>query len=172
MPGATSDWLVDHLGERQLRVGFRQDVEDALLNTLTTAIQDQMKRRESLVADEVLARANQIASTKTSFVVDLPIRGWEAEGHYPRFWSDYKRRYFRSSATPEEDKLLWAELVPQLMRKAAHFRVFCEPDLHRILTRVLGVDEVGKALADVVPGLGTVEKKWDFSQLVPPDLMR
>jgi hypothetical protein len=127
------------------RRDVQRRVEDALLRSLRSAIQDQMRERQSLVRDRTLERLDEIAKVKHSFLVDLPLRGASPSGEDPLFVSDYKRRHFRTTAGVQESaeaKPLWSEYVGPLMRRIAFFRVFCEPEIHTILKRVLRLSDV------------------------------
>lgn len=131
-------------------------VDKALTDLLRTSIQSQSDVRESLVADQVLDAFEAIVEEKHAFLVDIPTRGWLASGDDPRFVSDYKRRYFRADAGDErgsESGTLWSRHLGSMMRGIAYLRVFCEPGLHRILTRVLTSEEIAGAMAETVPEL-------------------
>lgn len=138
------------------RMELRKDIEEALLNALRSSIQDQIARRESLMQDKVLATLEDIVRLRMPIVIDLPLRGWTATGDEPSFVSDYKRRHFRRGAGAFDDlqtSTLWSDQVPQMMRRIAVFRVFCEPRLHAILLRVLDEGGVRKAVQQHLPDL-------------------
>lgn len=141
-------------GQRRLK--FQVQINDALVNLLRTAIQDASQARESLVRDRALEEMEKVAASRHSFLVDVPTRGWKAGGDDPIFVSDYKRRYFRSDAAGAEGfemGSLWARHLGNMMREIAHFRVFCEPQIHRIVTRVLSANDITNALVQTVPSL-------------------
>lgn len=151
-------WLRDNL-KGEGRIKFRKGLEEALINTMRTAIQDQMQTRESLVADHLLQELESIAIQRTAFVIDLPLRGWGAKGDPPLFVSDYKRRHFRASIGGAEgshhENRLWTEFIPAMMKGKAFFRIYCEPSLHRVLTRVIGPLDISQTLGDKFPQLST-----------------
>jgi len=149
-------WLKLREAFKSDRLNLQRRVEDALVNALRTAIQDQMKLRESLVRDKALERLGEVQAKRHVFVLDLPLRGWTSSGDDPPFVSDYKRRHFRAGAglqEPAESKTLWSDHVGPLMRRIAYFRVFCESEIHRIVTRTLGPNDVLAALKDEMPEL-------------------
>lgn len=131
-------------------------VNDSLTKLLRTTIQNKSKVRESLARDEVLEDFEKVVACKHAFLVDLPTRGWLASGDDPPFVSDYKRRHFRADAGDErgsESGALWSRHLGEMMRGIACFRVFCEPQLHKILTRVLDADDIAGAMLETVPEL-------------------
>jgi HD superfamily phosphohydrolase len=149
-------WIRDNLkGEK--RITFRERVEEALIKTLRSQIQSQMESRESLVTDDLLQHMESITAQRTAFTIDLPLRGWTAKGDSPFFVSDYKRRHFRSSIGEVEgghqENRLWSTYLPSMMKGKAFFRVYCEPSLHRVLTRVIGAIDVSEALREEIPQL-------------------
>lgn len=134
---------------------LQANIDALLVNTLITAIQDQMKVRESLIEDDVLRTVTRIISEKFAFIIDLPLRGWTAEGQDPIFVSDYKRRYFRATIGLHQEggsETLWSDMG-HMMRRIAVFRVFCEPDLHQLVTRVLQPTAILRALSELMPEL-------------------
>lgn len=142
--------------EGRKRLELNDVVEKALLNMLRTEIQGQMTRRESLVVDNTLAHLEEIASKKYAFLVDVPMIGWSASGEDPLFVSDYKRRHFRAQAGAldgAESPILWAKLIGQMMKGIATFRIYAEPGVHRIATRVLSPQNIMGAVRDAVPEL-------------------
>jgi HD superfamily phosphohydrolase len=137
------------------RIDLHQKIEAALKNTLITAIQDQIPTRESLVRDEVLETVTSVSAEKFIFIPDLPLRGWTASGQEPIFVSDYKRRHFRTSVglhLQDKSGTLWSDMGV-MMRRIAFFRVFCEPRIHQIVTRVLKPSAIQVALSDQLPEL-------------------
>jgi hypothetical protein len=135
------------------RLELRDRIELAFVNTLTTAIQSQSPTRESLVVDRAYETTRKIAAQRFGFLVDLPTRGWTAGGDDPIFVQDYKRRHFRSIAgAPASGRrpTIWSDHIAPMMRKVAVFRIFCEPDLHRILTRVLDPSDVIATTKDIL----------------------
>ena len=149
-------WLRDNL-KLENRLRFRERVEESLVRTLRSQIQNQMESRESLVTDDLLQQMESITTTKRAFTIDLPMRGWTAKGDSPFFVSDYKRRHFRSSIGGAEgghqENRLWSSYLPSMMKGKAFFRVYCEPKLHKVLTRVLGALDVSEALREELPQL-------------------
>jgi HD superfamily phosphohydrolase len=138
------------------REELQKTVEDELLKLLRTNIQSESKTRESLLKDDAWGTFTNTVERKYAFLVDLPTRGWTAGGGDPPFVSDYKRRYFRADAGGEkgfEIGALWSRHLGDMMRGIAYFRVFCEPQLHRLLTRVLSSEEINNALLQAVPEL-------------------
>jgi hypothetical protein len=98
----------------------------------------------------------RIADHKHCFVIDLPTRGYTAKGDYPLFVRDYKRRYFGVDAAGRpgsEAAMLWAEYLAVMMREIVFFRVFGEPEIHRIVTRVLGSEAIDKTIQEALPEL-------------------
>jgi HD superfamily phosphohydrolase len=153
-------WIRDNL-KGPNRLDLREGIEKTLLKTMRTAIQDQMKTRASLVTDEVLQKTEAIAARKVAFTIDLPLRAWEASGDSPLFVSDYKRRHFRSgigSVEPQENRL-WSGYLPELMKGKAFFRVCCEPELHKILIRVLRAVDISEAIYADFPKLKPQSQK-------------
>ena len=149
-------WLRDNLkGEK--RTILRGRVEEALTKTLRSQIQSQMESRQSLVTDELLQEMESITAQKRAFAIDLPLRGWTASGDSPFFVSDYKRRHFRSSIGGSEgghqENRLWSSYLPAMMKGKAFFRVYCEPRLHKVLTRVIGALDVTESLREDLPQL-------------------
>lgn len=149
-------WLRDNLkGENRLKL--RESVEGALTKTLRSQIQSQMESRESLVTDDLLQQMESITAQKIAFAIDLPLRGWTAGGDSPYFVSDYKRRHFRASIGGSEgghqENRLWSSYLPSMMKGKAFFRVYCEPTLHKVLTRVIGAVDVSEALREDLPQL-------------------
>jgi len=141
------------------RLVMQKAVAKEIYDTLTTAIQDQMESRESLVRDEILSKLNSIQADRHGFVCDVPMRGWSAGGEEPYFVSDFRRRHFRASVgrlRPERGGSLWSD-VERLMRRAASFRVFAEPELHNIITRVLDTAAVFKSVRTAVPQLARLK---------------
>jgi len=126
------------------RVEFHTRLEAALIGALKRAIQDQIVVRESLVEDDLLERLQAIADKKHVFVADLPLRGWIPKGEPPSFVSDYKRRHFRSDVGAHrfDGDTLWTRQIREMMTRVAFFRIFCEPEVHSILKRVMDVGDV------------------------------
>ncbi|MHB9001504.1 MAG: HD domain-containing protein, partial [Thermoanaerobaculia bacterium] len=126
------------------RVEFHERLETALLGALTRAIQDQSVTRESLREDEALTQVSDTAQKRHIFLLDLPLRGWSSAGGPPPFVSDYKRRHFRSGVGIHQmdGDTLWTRQLRDMMMRVAFFRVFCEPTVHQILTRVMDVSDV------------------------------
>jgi serine/threonine protein kinase len=138
------------------REELQKTVEDELLKLLRTDIQSESKTRESLVMDQAMETFTDITSRKHAFLIDLPTRGWTSGGEDPPFVSDYKRRYFRADAGGEKGSevgALWSRHLGDMMRGIAYFRVFCEPQLHRLLRRVLSSEEITSSLLQAVPEL-------------------
>jgi len=148
-----------HLREKlngSRRLELQEQIEKALLNSLRSAIQDQMKVRTSLVEDEVLQRTEKITNSRFAFIIDLPLRGWTSTGEEPLFVSDYKRRHFRASSGEQgslEKANLWSDHLGSMMRQIAFFRVYCEPELHGIVTTVLRTSDIFTSVSEVVPGI-------------------
>lgn len=138
------------------RVKLQLLIETEFTRFLRTAIQDESAERQSLVADDTLAEFSRIADEKHCFLVDLPARGWTAEGDAPSFVSDFKRRHFRirgGTSKGAKDADLWTDEMPRMMRRIAFVRVFCEPDVHRIVTRVVHSDDIETLLTTLIPEL-------------------
>jgi len=151
---AATDLRTAFKGERREEV--QSQVADALTKLLRTSIQSKSKIRETLREDNVLEEFEVVVSEKHGFLVDVPTRGWLASGDDPLFVSDYKRRHFREDAGDEresESGTLWSRHLGEMMRGIACFRVFCEPRLHRIVTRVLESGEITGAVVGAVPEL-------------------
>ena len=139
----------DHLWLREQflfrRDAFQNEIETALLGTLRRSIQDKMITRESLKKDDALDRVTEIAKDHQIFVVDLPLRGWYSGGDNPVYVSDYKRRHFRASVGAGrgvDADTIWSHYVNEMMLRIAFFRVFCEPRVHQVLTRVLTTEDI------------------------------
>jgi len=151
-------------GWMELRERFTEDrraatqgaVEKALVSLVRTKVQDEIQERASLREDAVLERVDALSAERTCFVIDLPLRGWLPKGGDPRFVSDYKRRHFGLSAEEGDGgqgSTLWSEHLGPMMRSIAFFRVFCDPDMHRIVRRVLTAGEIEGAVRSVVSPL-------------------
>jgi HD superfamily phosphohydrolase len=137
------------------RIALQRKVAKEIYNALNRAAQDQITSRESLVRDEVLERIAALQTDRHGFVCDVPLRGWTASGEEPYFVSDYRRRHFRAAVgrlRPERGGTLWTD-VGGMMRRSASFRVFCDPELHHIITRIVDTPEVFKAVKAAVPQL-------------------
>jgi serine/threonine protein kinase len=131
------------------RASFQAGIEEALLGTLRRTIQDKMQTRESLRSDESLVRVEEISAKRQVFVPDLPLRGWRAAGRNPVFVSDYKRRHFRASVGIHqgiESETLWSKQLEEMMLRIAFFRIFCEPNVHQILKRVMDTSDIVDSL--------------------------
>jgi HD superfamily phosphohydrolase len=140
-------WLWNMFKER--RKDLQERVEKALVNSLMKAIQDKSTIRESLVQDDALAQVQRISNEKVVFTVDLPLRGWTSSGKTPIFVSDYKRRHFRIDVGMHrriESETLWSKQLGEMMERIAFFRIFCEPSIHQILTKVLQTSDIIRVL--------------------------
>lgn len=138
------------------RLELQQRIERALVNTLRSAIQDQMKSRQSLVTDKALERLEELASQRHLFIPDLPLRGWLSSGSPPIFVDDFKRRHFRADLVAKRGKVqenLWTKHLFDLMKESAYFRIFCEPEVHDILRKVLELDQVLASIREALPEL-------------------
>ena len=137
------------------RLELQSSIEKSLMNLLRSAVQDQMKTRASLVEDKALERIDWIAVNRHPFLIDLPVRGWTTTADEPFFVSDTKRRHFRAPTAEgsRESRSLWAEDIGRLTRRAAFFRVYCEPELHLILRRVLSGSDISEAVEEHLTGL-------------------
>jgi len=146
-----------------LRLKFEKDrgkiqsiVEETLLKTLRSAIQSVSRERTSLKADETLEKLDGIASERVVFLIDIPLRGWFASSEYPVYVSDYKRRHFRaeSAASGYEGRQdFWINTLGKLMKSIAFIRVFCEPNVHSIVTRVMSTQDIVNAVRTAIPDL-------------------
>jgi hypothetical protein len=138
------------------RLETQQLLEDELFKSIRTAIQSQSRERQSLQEDKILDEYEEITKENYCFLIDLPMRGWLPGGMPPYFVSDYKRRHFsapsESTAEPKGGKV-WMEDMGMLMRGIAFFRVYCEPRLHRIITRVLTMKDMQNTIEDIIPEL-------------------
>jgi serine/threonine protein kinase len=145
-------WLRDQVKFK--RLAFQRKVEEALLNTLVRKVQDESIIRDSLVEDEASTVVNQAAKGRFSFVIDLPLRGWGMADSIPAFVSDYKRRHFRIGVGALEkggSESLWSKDLGEMMKRIAFFRVFCEPRLHVVLTRVLKSADIVASINEAFP---------------------
>lgn len=131
-------------------------VAESLGRLLKTAVQTQSQVRESLRVDQAVSSVDAIMRSRHSFIVDLPLRGWSAGGSDPTFVSDYKRRHFRAEVANDqgqEPATLWSTHVGPMMRQVAVFRVFCEPVLHDVLTKVADATGIQDAVHEALPEL-------------------
>lgn len=138
------------------RIEFQTRVEGALIRLLNTSIQGQSSTRASIVEDKLLERLNKVQGDRFVFLPDLPLRGWLPSGEDPLFVSDFKRRHFRADVgalAGGSVNSLWTEHIGKMMRRIAFFRVFCEPDVHLILKRVVSAQDVLNALRDEFPDI-------------------
>lgn len=146
-----------------LRVKFVKDrgkiqsnVEKILLQTLRSSIQSVSKTRVSLIKERTLERLDEIANRKVVFLIDIPLRGWFASNEYPIYVSDYKRRHFRAESAArgyEGRQDFWINTLGKLMKSIAFIRVFCEPDVHSIVTRVMNTEDIVTAVKVAIPDL-------------------
>jgi HD associated region len=153
-----NSWITlrEAFGNGQAFSDIQGRIEKALTNATRTAIQSKSRDRQSIVEDRVLETFEKIADNKHCFVIDLPTRGYTAKGDYPLFVRDYKRRHFRvdTAGRPgSEAAMLWAEHLAVMMREIVFFRVFGEPDIHRIVTRVLDSEAIDRTIQEAVPEL-------------------
>ena len=139
--------------ERERR-GVQGRVSKALENAVRTAIQDQSTKRTSLVEDELMQRFEGIIGARYPFLIDLPLIGWSSSGDEPRFVTDYKRRYFREFAGQpgRDDPTLWKDILGTMMKRIAMFRVYAEPEVHKIVTTVMKPIDIAAAVNDAIPG--------------------
>jgi HD superfamily phosphohydrolase len=138
------------------RLELQRSIATSLVLLLRSAIQDKSTIRESLVVDKSLESADAQMKDRFAFLIDLPTRGWTSHGSDPLFVSDYKRRHFRAGAgapTNPAGQTLWTEHIGPMMRQIAFFRVYCEPDLHDILRRVLGPADVFRDVIKHLPSM-------------------
>ena len=127
------------------RIDLHQKIEDSLFTILRKAIQDKSKIRHTFKEDKILERAEKIAAENFCFIIDFPTRGWSPDGDEPIFISDFKRKYYRGSQSkymPAERSRLWSENLSGMMGQIAFFRVYCHPELHRILRQVLKIQDI------------------------------
>lgn len=137
------------------RLELQTQVSDQLVRAVRSAIQDQSSERESLIEDNTLTEFESAISVRHAFLIDLPLVGWSASGDEPRFVTDYKRRYFRASGgqSTKEEPTIWKDTVAEMMKRIAVFRVYAEPSVHRIVTRVMKPSGIAGALNEVLPGI-------------------
>ena len=144
-PGSGWSDLKSALSQER-RSAFQERVEGVLGGALLSALQDASKTRESLVRDKSLERSAEILSSRFGFVVDLPLRGWSASGRAPLFVSDSRRRYFGVGGGSPTAGSLWGGQLDDMMRRIAVFRVYAEPTIHQLMTRVMDAKQVAQAL--------------------------
>jgi hypothetical protein len=152
-------WL--KLRERFLDIGSRKAIQEKLqlelYNAVRSALQSKADVVFSLQVDRALERFEELAARKTLFIMDMPLRGWYAADDAPVYVSDYKRRHFRANAARTEGierrEDFWIKTMGDLMEGIAYVRVFCEPEVHSLLTRVTTGDEVPDAIYRAVPEL-------------------
>jgi HD superfamily phosphohydrolase len=138
------------------RTAVQEAVEAKLLDALRANIQSVGKARESLKVNDELARVNTLASTKSVFLVDVPLRGWFAASEAPIYVSDYKRRHFRAGSAHrgfETREEFWDKLLSESMKAAAYIRVYCEPEVHSVMLSVMPPDSIYKAVLSAIPEL-------------------
>jgi hypothetical protein len=135
------------------RVKTRKAVHESLHKALVRAAQ---MRAESISfrPDEVLAELSDFEKDESNVTIDCPLRGWLAEGRIPFVLADYKRKFFEPSMSErDQNPEFWEKILFSLMREIAFFRVFCSPELHRQVTRLLDAEGVEAAVRDAVPSL-------------------
>ena len=84
------------------------------------------------------------------------IRGWFASNEPPIYVSDYKRRHFRAGAADrghERREEFWIGTLGDSMKAAAYIRVFCEPEVHAIITSVMDTNDIYTAVVAAIPEL-------------------
>lgn len=137
------------------RLVLQRRIEESLLNLLRSTIQDQLEVRESLIEDKVLTKTEEIARARFAFIIDLPLSGWTVTDDDPYFVSDYKRRHFRTASGTRdsiERASLWSQHIGPMMRRVAFFRVYCEPDLHSIVRKILSTQAIQNSVAELIEG--------------------
>lgn len=135
------------------RSAFSWRVTRALLRVISKQVQDLGAYPNSSVAfDQLDDKVKGYIANKVPVVIDVPpARSWteSRRGYEILFVDDYKRRYFRSSGPYQgASEAHWNETLPKMMKGIANFRVFCEPNLHRVLTRVARTEDIVKAIED------------------------
>jgi serine/threonine protein kinase len=141
-------------GLERERCALQAKISEELEKALRTAIQGQSVIRASLAEDDTLTCFERVVNERYPFLVDLPLVGWSAAGDEPRFVTDYKRRYFREFAghSPREDPTLWKDVLGAMMKRIAMFRVYADPEVHRIVTRVMKPAGIVAAINQALPG--------------------
>jgi serine/threonine protein kinase len=136
------------------RLKLQDQISSELVKAARTAIQSQSTIRVSIVEDETLEKFELVANERYPFLVDFPLLGWSAGGDEPHFVTDYKRRYFRASGglPHREEPTLWKETTSSMMKRIAMFRVYAEPDVHRVVTRVMSPADIVGAVNEALPG--------------------
>lgn len=139
------------------RKEIQEKLQQELYNVVRGALQSRSEVVVSLHEDRVIERFEKLAAEKSLFILDMPLRGWYAADDAPVYVSDYKRRHFRASAGGtggvERREEFWIKTMGNLMRDIAFIRVFCEPEVHALLTRVISGAEISKAIYSAVPDL-------------------
>jgi hypothetical protein len=125
--------ILEIMKDPDKRVDFESRVSSALSRGLLREIQSHPDSRESLVKLVPLEIVERISAESAPFVVDLPTRGWMAEGDSPRFVEDSKRRYYGVTSRTARESDLWNAIIGPMMRRIAYFRVFAHPEIHTLV---------------------------------------
>lgn len=153
-PLSAEEWI--HLRERfipEKRGALQQQINSELMKRVRKAIQNRMEASQTAREDELLKRFEDIQAEKICFLIDIPLRGAVSGGGSPGLVRDFTRRHFAPSTEDTEEGYVWSTLTEGLMRNASLLRVFCEPSLHNIITRVLRVKEIEEVIFTILPEL-------------------
>lgn len=140
--GTSQDRLKDLEGAERLEMTWL--VTKALLELTESEIIRQKDERTTLFRDRVSEKISQAAMESLPFLIDVPPKKFwteEGKGRGIIFVDDYRRRYFRTGTSDRnEHEAHWNTTLPQMMQRVANLRVFCEPELHRQITRVVDAE--------------------------------
>jgi HD superfamily phosphohydrolase len=148
--------LRDDFSAADERDVLQRNVEEALKAALYSAVQSRSTEVTSMIEDGTLATIQGLARDRVLFIVDIPLRGWFASSESPAYVSDYKRRHFRaeSGLRGQEGRTdFWMDTLGTMMKRIAFIRVFCEPQVHGIVTRVMTPETILNSVKEVIPAL-------------------
>jgi hypothetical protein len=141
----------------ETRGAMQDELEKQLYSTIRGVLQSRSDVVVSLQFDRALEEFEALAARKRLFIIDMPLRGWYAADDAPVYVSDYKRRHFRASAASvggvEKRDDFWVKTMGELMKGIAYIRVFCDAEVHPLVTRVVGGRELSDAIGRAVPDL-------------------
>jgi len=141
----------------ETRGEMQDELESQLYNTIRGVLQSRSDVVMSLQVDGALDEFESLAARKRLFLIDMPLRGWYAADEAPVYVSDYKRRHFRASAASsggvERREDFWIKTMGELMKGIAYVRVFCDAEVHPLVTRVVSGQDISDAIYRAVPDL-------------------
>lgn len=151
--------LRDQFKSVEQRGALQAAVQEALMNSLRSEVQSKSIERISLVRERTMEKINSLAADRVLFLLDIPLRGWYASNEFPVYVSDYKRRHFRAEAENsgyEGREDFWIKGLGDMMKEIAFIRVFCEPEIHSIATRIMSAKTILRAVKQAIPALSVV----------------